>query len=111
MLRSRNDHLAKAKRNRDFANKLPKKGSNLYGLSSRSSLLFRPTLRQRVRCGIQYEIRKSQGPATGAGQQSSTFADLQRLQDLYDYGFNARYTMRNYNSEDFRKAKESFVRI
>src|SRR3954454_2193096 len=60
MLPSRNDHLAKAKRNRDFANKLPKKGSNLYGLSSRSSLLFRPTLRQRVRCGIQYEIRKSQ---------------------------------------------------
>jgi len=108
---SRNDHLNKAKRNRDFADKLPKNDPTFTGwalialfysaLHYVNGYLARYNVRYGSHKALEVELAKND-------VLSGMYNDYM---DLFDYGHNARYTMRNYSIEDFRKARESFDRI
>jgi hypothetical protein len=108
---TRNDHLAKAERNRDFARNLPKRDATHTGwaltalfyaaLHYVSGYLIEFNFSTRDHDEMKAELRRNP-------MLTPIFNDYA---DLLDFSFNARYRMRHYGANDFARADAIFKRI
>ncbi len=108
---SRNDHLSKAKRNRDFAYNLPKRDATHIGWAL--TALFYSALHyvEGYLAGFSYYVRNHDALKEEIHRNPELRSLYEDYRDLFDYAYNARYRMRNYSEADFEEAKASFRRI
>ncbi len=108
---SRGDHLRKAERNRDFADRLPKSDPTQIGWAL--TALFYSALHYvegyLAAFGFYTGNHKVLREEIDGNPQLQALSD--DYQELFDYSYNARYRMRNYAPADFSKARAAFSRI